>query len=322
MSVQGPKGEDSEDSSARPVMAASGAANEERSEPLTRTLNQIRAEAIFALKWWRETDPTRAAPLEPIVAVLSANNLVASEGLGEAGFKSDPENFEVVFNAGVLRSIAAAVAEIFPGSAPLEIATRAEIGRRATALYVFHEITHITQKFVEHELAKSMKAAFTPDELSKIDLVADIRAAHCNALISTAIEGNSDPGVYLNAYRDNLHLSYQLLVRAFSIKDADHKKKRSLGLLTNITLCQSAQMASSADAPKLVELAARPAFTSVDRGEACIVALTCGADGWEILFHGKVATNRMTIPEMWDAAGSADPTDILALLRVAYEQLM
>ena len=117
-------------------------------------------------------------------------------------------------------------------------------------------------------------------------------------------------------------MSYQLLVRAFSIKDADHKKKRSLGLLTNITLCQSALTATPDEAAKLIELAARPAFTSVDREDACIVALTCGANGWEILFYGKVATNRMTIPEMWEAAGTLEPSDILALLRVAYERLM
>ena len=296
-------------------------ANEELSERLTRTLNQIRAEAIFALKWWRDQDPARAAPLEPVGAILSANNLQVGDGLGDAGFRSDPENFEILFNADTLRRIEEVVIEIF-GDDEAFVDSIEEIQRQAASLYLFHEVTHINQRFVEHSLAASMKSAFTPDELSKIDLVADVRAAHCNALIATAIDENADTGPYLEAYRNNLMLSYQLLVRAFSIKNADHKRKRALGLLTCVVLCQSALQAEPAEVSRRVELAVRPAFTSVDGSEGCIVALTCGSMGWEILFHGSVATNRMTIGEMWDSVGTTDPSDILALLRVGYEKLM
>lgn len=295
-------------------------ANEDRSDDLTRLLNRIRAEAIFAVKWWIDVDPGRAAPLEPIVSILSVNNLVVSEGLGDAGFKSDPENFEVQFNAKVLRNINLAVEKLFSQHESGE--TLEELKRQAIALYVFHELTHITQRFVEHNLAKTLKSAFTPDELSKIDLVADVRAAHCNALIFTAKTESQSKEVYLKSYRNNLLLSYQLLVGAFSIKDADHKKKRALGLLTNVALCHSALQSTGEDADRRLALAVRPAFTSVDQDGGGVVALTCAEQGWEILFHGSVATNRMTVAEMWDQIGTSDPTDILALLRVAYERLM
>jgi hypothetical protein len=141
-------------------------------------------------------------------------------------------------------------------------------------------------------------------------------------LISTAKEEISDWEPYIEAYRNNLLLSYQLLVRAFSIENADHKKKRALGLLTSIALCQSAANATGDDAAKRIGLAVKPAFTSVDEDDGCIVALTCGQIGWEILFHGVVKTNRMEISQMWETVGTDDPSDIVALLRVAYELLM
>jgi len=311
-----------DDTAQQVAVTSLSAANEERSDELTRILNQVRADALFAMRWWRENNLALAAPLEPIVGILSANNLVVSDGLGDAGFKADAENFEILFNATYLRAIIDTVGALFPPTEEEAAGAVGEIVRQAIALYVFHEITHITQKFVEHELAKTMKAAFSPDELSKIDLVADVRAAHCNALISTAIDGDLERKGYLESYRNNLLLSYQLLVRAFSVKDADHKKKRALGLLTNVVLTQSALNANGEDADRRMELAVKPAFTSVDPVGGTIVALTCGQAGWIILFHGEVATNRMTVSEMWEAAGTTEPEDILALLRVAYETLI
>ncbi|WP_269715005.1 hypothetical protein [Caulobacter sp. NIBR2454] len=321
MSVGNPEKEAEGDSVEAPLQVPE-VANEERSDVLTRILNQVRADALFARQWWRDRNPALAAPLEPVVAILSANNLVVSEGLGDAGFKSDPENFEVLFNANYLRSISSAVENLFPIEPGESPGALEEIIRQAVALYVFHEITHITQKFMEHELAATMKVAFSPDELSKIDLVADVRAAHCNALIDTAKQENLDRNAYLESYRNNLLLSYQLLVRAFSLKDKDHKKKRALGLLTNVVLTQGAITSVGGEATRRMELAVKPAFTSVDLDGGTIVALTCGSSGWEILFHGEVATNRMNVQEMWDAVGDTDTDDILAILRVAYEKLI
>lgn len=294
-------------------------ASEDCDQYLTATLNRIRAKALFARQWCEEQSLDIAEPLTPIVNILSAHNLVVSDALGEAGFEVSA-NGEIHFNREVLRNVVATTRAIFAdrGSMPEEAVEA--LCEQAIAMYVFHEITHIAQKFVEHGLAQTLKRAFGPDELSKVDLVADVRAAHCNTIVFAAIQNQFSERAYLEILRDNYLLSYELLTKAFSIADADHKKKRALGLLTSAVLVQLALNSDGEKHQELRSLALRPAFTSVDTEQNCIVALTCGSNGWEILFHAQVSTNRITIPEMWDRIGTGEPSDILGLLLVAYEK--
>lgn len=306
-------------SSALAVVKAPFVANDECDPYLAELVSRIRAKALFARQWCDENDLRIAEPLIPIVNILSAHNLVVSDELGEAGFKHVPPG-EIHFNRDVLRNIVATAREMFGGRNGISPQTLETLCEQAVAMYVFHEITHITQRFIEHGLAQNLKRAFGPDELSKLDLVADVRAAHCNTIISAAVQNQFSERAYLEILRDNFLLSYQLLTRAFSIKDADHKKKRALGLLTNYVLAELALTSDEQDYERIRSLALRPSFTSVDPEQNCIVALTCGANGWDFLFHAEVSTNRMTIPEMWESVGERDPADIIGLLRLAYEK--
>ena len=295
-------------------------ANEDLLDDFDTILSEIRAEAIYAKDWLvAHNAGALSAPLTAVVGVLSAHNLVVSDELGEKGFEVAQSPLRIVFNRHALTLISETIRALFKD----EVAQDGEehldaLVRQGIRLYVFHEVTHIKQQFIEHGLAKSIKRAFTPDELGKIDLVADVSAAHCNAAVLSVIDDDIEVNHYLERYLNSLLLSYELLTRAFLIKDADHKRKRALGLLTGAVLTQVALRSEGSNFDKYLGIAIRPAYTSVDKEDGCVVGLTCGQAGWEVLFHAKVRTNKYSVAEMWEDIGRGDPADIMGFLTVAY----
>jgi hypothetical protein len=295
------------------------AANEEVSaEELSAFLNAVRRDALFAKQWFEDLDNASGDVLKPIVDILATHNLVVGYDLEAKGFEVCEERGEIRFNGGALNSIV---------TAARSMQTRTTEGNEdlfvklAIALYVYHEITHVDQKFIDHALAGKIKTALSPDQLSQFDCIADVNSAHCAALIACAYSDDFSEELYLKAYASNLLLSYQILVRAFGISSGDHKRKRALGLLTNTALTQIAINTDEGARKKaMMSLCIRPCFTGVVPETGEILCVTLGTDGLRVLFCATAATNAMDVESMWLAIGGHDPSEIIAVLRLAYER--
>lgn len=293
-------------------------ANEEVSEAeLGLLLSAVRIDALYAHQRCEEENNPLAKHLKPIVDVLSSHNIVVSYELGDSGFRVDEATGEIQFNGNALNSIVTAARSMSPRGD--DDASEA-FTKLAVALYIYHEITHVVQKFIDHALAGKIKQVLSPDQLSQFDCVADVTAAHASAIISCAYAGNFSEEYYLDAYASNLLLSYQVLVRAFGIAKADHKRKRALGLLTNVSIAQLALSAKGEARAILMSLCIRPCFTGVDEDNEEILCITLGPDGPCVLFCGGASTNTLNVKAMWAALGQYDPSEIVALLRLAYER--
>jgi hypothetical protein len=167
--------------------------------------------------------------------------------------------------------------------------------------------------------AGSLKAAFGPDELSKFDVIADVRAAHCAAMVVVGNEKRADLESYLTVYRSFLLLSYKLLAGVFGVGEKDHKKKRALGILTSIALVQHYLYVDKSE--KSLRWALYPSFTSVVVEDEQIVGLSAAGDSWVILFGGQIASEEMTAMELWESIGIEDPSRIVSFLGLVIRSL-
>ena len=285
-------------------------------------LNFLLAEACAAahaaLTSWQAENALLSTPLSEIIGVMDAHRLTVANDLGDAGFVLD-ETKEIQFNASALERVVRFVVDLFGNGLPAEEKRNVEID--AVGLYIFHELSHVLQNFITHPQAKAIKRTFGADEVPRMDVISDIRAAHCVALTKLDRGKSLEDSAYLKCYRDNIMTSYEVLINVFGVQNSDGKKKRALGLLTNAMLAQEAINAEPEAKAELIKQAVRPTFVAVDPEDQAILCQICGSGGWTILFHGVVKTNRISLEEMWNLVGDIDPADIIALLQASYQQL-
>jgi len=253
--------------------------------------------------------------LKNICQILRRCSLSVAD-LGEAAFDFNSAHDDIAFNVAHLRKVVAVVRQLFSGAA----SDLPALEQEATRLFVLHELEHIDQHFVEHSLAAEMKDAFGPDEVSKLDVVADVRAAHCSAIIADTLSGSTDPIAHLRRYRNYLILSYQILCVGFGVDGLAHKKKRALGLLTNASIAQLAIRYANAPEQRLFStLAFQPTFTSVSQETGRFVILALSTRGWRILTDARFRQDTSTVLSVWNGLGGAGYEYILAVLGAAVE---
>lgn len=284
---------------------------------LNLALATAQADARRAIAWYDTADGVFPAPLAVMREALEQNQLLASDELGERGFVVDATNARILFNSRYLDGVVRSTTETFLmryGRSPEAAAVSAQ---QAVGLYMFHELFHISQNFIDHELAGVIKEAFGPDELSKFDVYADVIAAHCQTLVDL-LEKAPNLDNYLPTYGAYLTLSYDVLTGAFEL--SPHKKKRALGLITSRMLVERALWEGETGGD-VADLALSPVYTSIAEKSGHIIALVGRDHAWEILFYAR-AENPMDLLAVWEAAGKAPPSDVLALLFPFYEQVV
>lgn len=285
--------------------------------PLNLALATAQADARKAIAWYDKADGVFPAPLAVMREALEQNRLLASEELGERGFIIDANNARILFNSRYLGGIVRSTTETFVQRYRRTPAAAAVSAQKAVGLYLFHELFHISQNFIDHELAGVIKEAFGPDELSKFDVYADVIAAHCQTLVDQAGKAPSLDD-YLATYGAYLMLSYDVLTGAFEL--SPHKKRRALGLITSRMLVERALWEGEAGGD-VADLALSPVYTSIAETSGHIIALVGRDHAWEILFYAR-AENPVDLLALWEATGKAPPADVLALLFPFYEQVV
>lgn len=278
--------------------------------PLNVELRRIRERTLAAIAWYDNEPETFPEPLACVRGPVERYELLAAEGLGDRGFVVDLGVGAVLFNAGYAEEIRSSVIEAFTERYGFTRESAEDVAGRGLALYVFHELFHINQKFDDHQLAGIIKDAFGPDELSKLDVYADVIAAHCQSFVQQAEAQDRDWERYLDAYASNVTLSYNVLTGAFS-KLGDHKKRRALGLVTSRLLIEKLRGVSDDD--EFAEIALCPVYTSIAFETGHIIALVSRENAWEILFWAQVE-EADRLRALWERTGTAAPEDLLALM--------
>lgn len=280
------------------------------SDALNDALGRVRQRALAAVSKYDQEGWVLPKPLALIAPSLQALDLVASDALGERGFVVDWGECVVHFNATYLGKIIRGTVSTFVDRYGFGSDVANLMADRAVGLYVFHELFHINQNFIDHEAAAIVKEAFGPDELSKIDVCADFIAAHCQAIVDQSEGVDQDWEAYLQYYASNITLSYNILMGSFSAL-APHKKRRALGLMVGRLLVERA-ISAGADS-ELKELVVWPVYASVANIEGYLVALISRENAWEILFYAQVEDTRV-LQELWENVGVAPPEDLMALM--------
>lgn len=278
------------------------------SHPFNVMLAAQRARALAALSDAKRADGL-FDPLRYLAPKLQRYQMLASEELGDRGFVVDENAVCVLFNSHPIERITSHISSRFAALAPNELASLIE---RGVGLYLYHELFHLEQNFEDHQLAAIIKNAFGPDDLSKIDVYADIIAAHCQSLVDLS-GSKRDIEQYFKMFGANVTLSYEILSGAFESK-SPHKKRRGLGLMTSRLLVERA--ANSNFDEGYVEEALVPVYTSIALESSHIIALATKGSGWVILFYAHV-TDSDKLVRLWDRAGTADPEELLRLLYAA-----
>ncbi len=268
-------------------------------------LKVARKQALEAIALYDDNEAL-SAPLRYVGPTLQRFNMVAATGMAGAGFVVDEEVETVFFNVETLDRIIAYVEQAFNNYPGIEVQT---LVSQSVGLYLYHELFHIEQNFEDHDLASIIRSAFGSDELSKLDVYADVVAAHCQALIDFAGQP-LDRASYLSFYGSNLTLSYDILAGAFE-STSDHKKRRGLGLMTVRYLVERAMRSGATE--DMVDDALLPAYTSVALDSGHIISLTIADTGWTILFYAHAA-DPSALQKLWDRAGVAKPDELLRLL--------
>lgn len=291
-------------------------ANEQvSSEALEATLAEILRSGRYALSWYQENELDHLArPLQKAMDQVHGYSVKVSDEIGEAGFDLDETSRTIFLSSFALNAVVTSsvsfggVKDSDPLKNPLVVA--------AISIYVFHELTHISQKFVKHEQARDIKDAFGNDIFAMVDCLTDIRAAHCATLVAIAFDGSFSKADYVSTFKVNVLLAYQLLIDAFSIKGAEHKKKRALGLLSTSAVCDVALSCADGQKAKLMSIAMTPVFTSLVVSKGRLICL-CPESG-DIVFVSERSTNELTAVELWETLENIPVAEALAFLRFSF----
>lgn len=291
-------------------------ANEEvSSEALEATLAEILRGARYALSWYHENELDHLArPLQKAMDQVQGYTITVSDELGEAGFDLHESSRTVLLSSSALNAIVASSVSF--GRVRQEDTLKNPLVVAAISIYLFHELTHIAQKLIKHEQARELKDAFGNDIFAMIDCVTDIKAAHCATLISIAFNGQFSKQKYISLFKGNVLLAYQLLIDAFSIKGAEHKRKRALGILSTSAICDVALNCTDHRRTGFMSVAMTPVFTSFVPDQGKIVCL-CPENG-DIVFVSGKSSNGLTAAELWDTLENIPIPDALAFLRLAF----
>ncbi|RYZ61926.1 MAG: hypothetical protein EOP09_19355, partial [Proteobacteria bacterium] len=158
-------------------------------------LAEIIQNGRFALAWCLENEFDHLArPLQKALAQTTGYTLRVSDAIGEAGFDIDDQNRYILLSTSAVNAIVAAASSL--SGSKLDNPLNDELVVAAITLYVFHELTHISQKFLKHEQSGDIKQAFGKDIFSMIDCVTDIKSAHCVSIIAMAFEGKFSKASY------------------------------------------------------------------------------------------------------------------------------
>jgi hypothetical protein len=112
---------------------------------------------------------------------------------------------------------------------------------QAIRLFVYHECTHISQAMDTLTTVGSLRRAYGPEIVSRIDYVADMIAAHSAAAVFLADRSDAKfRRAFLEAFRDYITLSVHILLRAFPPAGREPKMRRALSLLLTAAKCDLA----------------------------------------------------------------------------------
>lgn len=291
-------------------------ANEQVSaEAVEIALAEIVQNARYALAWFEENDLDHLArPLQKALAQTIGYSIRLSDNIGEAGFDLDESNRTIFLSSFALNAVIASSSAISGTKRedPLEI----PLVSAAIAIYLFHELTHISQKFIRHEQAGEIRGAFGDDIFAMIDCITDIKAAHCATISAIAFDGSFSKTEYVSIFSNNVVLAHHILVNAFSIKNAPHKKKRALGLLSTSAICDVALKCQDGKKNALMALAMTPVYSSIIPEKQKILCI-CPESG-DIIFVSDENTNGLSATELWESLENIPTGDAIAFLRLAF----
>lgn len=289
---------------------------------LDELVEGIRQRALVAIRYYTDNSNSIPYPLDLIHNSLSSYKLCVSKDIGERGFLVNESDKFIAFNAGYIGCIRDDITEMFIEKYKCANEDATIFASEAISLYIFHELFHINQNFIDHELATIIKGAFGPDELSKIDVYADVIAAHCLAFVQQSEKDNTDWNDYIVTYAANITLSYNVLTRSFS-NSGDHKKRRALGLLTSRLLIEYALDAKAAneDNEEIQDLPICPIYTSVSQSTGHIIALSSRENAWGVLFYAQVDDHNK-LAHIWNSIAIEPDEDIIAMMMPLCEAAM
>lgn len=276
---------------------------------------RIILDARYALSWCHENDfDALARPLKKALDQTIGYTIQASNNIGEAGFELDEHNRIIFFSFSAVNAVIASSISFsgIKSKNPLDN----PIVQNAIAIYLFHELTHISQKFVEHSQAKELQEAFGKDIFSMLDCITDIKAAHCVTVMLQSASGQFSKHDYVTLFSSNVTLAYHLLIDAFSIKNADHKRKRALGLISTCAICDVALEAEPLNKSALMATAMTPVFSSYSATKKRITCLA--PESGDIVFVSPTQRNSITAEEIWKSLENIPLSEVKIFLKASF----
>lgn len=286
-------------------------------EELDAAISEVLTRARFAWAWCVENDfEEKAAPLRAALNQTQGYLIRSSAEIGESGFTIDEKSRTIFFSAQGIGATLLLASLIAPHETSKPVAQRA-IAMSIVTLYIFHELTHISQLFIHHHQAQTIKNALGKQFLAVIDTRTDIKSAHCASIISCAYDNNISRTSYVTHLLNNAILAFRTLVDAFSISGAEHKQQRALGLLCTIAICESAIQCESDNVRTILSAAASPVFAGYDSETKRIICINL--DTSEIVFTSNVSNNYTSAEQIWCELESTELSSAIQFLRSSYE---
>ncbi|MBD3833178.1 hypothetical protein [Brevundimonas bullata] len=287
-------------------------------DELNQAITEVMVRARYARDWCEANNfDAQASPLVSVLNQIVGHSIIASTEVGEGGFHLDESSRTIAFSAQAMGAVILTASILNPDELSQPLVNR-PMGMSILSLYIFHEITHIAQKFTTHKQAQTIKRALGKQFLATIDTRADLKAVHCATIIQCAYGDNFSKNSYVNLLHDNAILAFRSVTDAFSVKDATHKQQRALGLLCTIAICESALNCCIKNARKIYVTAASPLFAGYDPQEKVI--LCCNLDNGDIVFISQPYNNSTTAEDVWLNIEKTDIFSAKSFLRMSFEE--
>ncbi|HWE46585.1 MAG TPA: hypothetical protein VG407_11215 [Caulobacteraceae bacterium] len=283
---------------------------EARRVQLTKTLASIQNQALETLESFSPRERQAAAHLRSVCSVLKGYNLEASFSTGDAAFQIDDQQRLIAVSApALLATQEAARRLVSEGTSNDSSATAAAGEREALSMFLFHEATHVAQRIRAFSAVGHIKSALGLDTLSQIDLVADLRAAHCCSSLQLGSQ-NVDASAYLSTFSARVRLACELLVRAFPIRGREHKKRRALSLLYTHVVAERALSSGSVLSASLLSEVFEPVYVSVNPTDGALVGVS---NDQSLVLLVTDRTKECT--SLWDTIGTVRTDESAAILK-------
>jgi hypothetical protein len=113
-----------------------------------------------------------------------------------------------------------------------------QIDRMAVALFLLHEVVHISQAIPEYSDVQTLKRTAGASYLAELDLIADIESARAYAAVESIPEGLGE-AAYVEWFAASIFFMISFCFPVFGFRGKRAKVSRALGLALSFLLAQA-----------------------------------------------------------------------------------